>query len=206
MSGGTVLLFDWNGTVVLDAERARLALNGVLVARGLPELDRAGFAREFHLPMADMFVRLGVADPLVAEGEWNTAMAAAPAPLRPGLESVADLGEAGARLGVISAASEAAVGADIAHHGLSAVWDSVDTSVTDKLATLRARRGAERQAFYVGDTAYDMRCAVEAGYVAVAVSGGYSAVDVLRDAGAQHVIDSLDALEALFGQGAVALG
>ncbi|MFV0285308.1 MAG: HAD family hydrolase [Demequina sp.] len=206
MSGGTLLLFDWNGTVVLDAERARLSLNAVLASRGLPRLDAGGFAREFHLPMADMFVRLHVPDPLVAEDEWNAAMAASPAPLRPGIGRVVSLGQDGVRLGVISAASERAVGADIDAHGLRDVWASVDTSVSDKLATLRARRGDERQAFYVGDTAYDMRCAVEAGYVAVAVSGGYTAVDALRAAGAQHVIDSLDALGELVSHGAVALG
>ncbi|MFV0632901.1 HAD family hydrolase [Demequina sp.] len=197
-SGPVVVLVDWNGTVVLDTVRARESLNGVLRARGLVSLDAQGFSREFHLPMADMFVRLGVADPLVAEAEWNARMAASPAALRPGMGAVHELASSGgARLGVISAASAGAVGADIAAHGLAAVWDTVDTSVSDKLAVLRERRGDEPLALYVGDTCYDMRCAVEASYIPVAVSGGYTAVDLLRDAGAAHVIDSFDELVGL---------
>lgn len=193
----TAVLFDWNGTVVLDRERARDALNQVLVSRGLPALDGPAFAREFRLPMAEMFAGLGVVDVGAAEDGWNDAMAAGDTDARDGLGALWGLRDSGVRLGVVSAAYDSSVRADIRSLDLDGLWDSVDAPATDKLAVLRARRGDAAVAVYVGDTAYDMECAVAAGYVPVAVSGGYSDVEVLRAAGAVHVLDSFAELEAL---------
>ena len=75
-SAGAAVLFDWNGTVVLDADRAARSLNGVLEARDIVPLDAVAFRREFHLPMADMFGRLGIDDIDAAESDWNAAMTA----------------------------------------------------------------------------------------------------------------------------------
>lgn len=197
-SGPTALiLFDWNGTVVLDNERARNALNVVLTFRDLAPLDARGFGREFHLPMRQMFHRLGVIDAIDAEAEWNAAMVAATAPMREGGDVLPALRECGIRLGIVSAADATSVHADLERLRLDDLWHTVDTSVHDKLAVLRQRRGAEEVALYVGDTEYDMRCAREVGYVAVAVSDGYRPVDALRDAGADHVVASLAELMPL---------
>ncbi|WP_223695037.1 HAD family hydrolase [Leifsonia poae] len=202
MSGRAVVLFDWNGTVVLDRERARDALNGVLGARRLPRLSEEGFRRRFRLPMAEMFEELGVRTDSTdaAEAEWNSAMAAAPAGLRrgaiPGLEALAG---AGVRLGVISAAHLDAVAADQHAHGLTGMWSSVDAPVIDKLAVLQRRRGSETVAAYVGDTVYDIECAREAGYLAVGVRGGYTASALLTAAGADALIDGIDEIAALIG-------
>jgi phosphoglycolate phosphatase len=187
----TLILFDWNGTVVLDTERARNALNGVLTARDLAPLDLVGFGREFHLPMAQMFRRLGAIDAVDAEAEWNAAMVAIQAPMRDGGDVLPALRDLGVRLGVVSAADATSVRADLKRLQLEDLWHTVDTSVHDKLTVLRQRRGVEEVALYVGDTEYDMRCAREAGYVAVAVSDGYRPVGALRDAGANHVVASL---------------
>lgn len=186
-----LVLFDWNGTVVLDSERARSALNDVLTARDLTPLDAAGFGREFHLPMAQMFHRLGATDTVDAEAEWNAAMAATTAPMRDGRDVLPALRDRGVRLGIVSAADAISVRADLARLELEDLWHTVDAPVRDKLAVLRHRRGGERVAVYVGDTEYDMRCAREAGYVAVAVSDGYRPVEALREAGADHVVTSL---------------
>lgn len=191
------VLFDWNGTVVLDRERARDALNQVLTARGLDDLDDTGFGREFRLPMADMFQRLGVTDVEAGEIAWNEAMAAGAADARDGVTTLWALREAGVRLGVVSAAFDLSVRADIASLEMDGLWDSVDAPAADKLAVLRARRGDEDVVVYVGDTAYDMQCAAAVGYLPVAVSGGYSDVEVLRAAGAARVIDSFAELETL---------
>ncbi|WAA67519.1 HAD family hydrolase [Microbacterium oxydans] len=190
----TTVLFDWNGTVVLDTDRAHDALNDVLTCRGLPTLDTAAFRREFHLPMADMFRRLGVEDTASAEIDWNTSIAAAPTLARDGAAALHRLRADGMRLGVVSAASEAAVRSDMAALRLGGLWDSVDAPASDKLEVLRARRGAERAAYYVGDTVYDMRCAVAAGFIPLAVDRGYTDAAALVDAGARAVLSSFDEL------------
>jgi len=192
-----MVLFDWNGTVVIDGDRARDALNGVLLRRGLDELTVPQFATRFRLPMGEMFAELGVdaGSLLVAESEWNAHMASETTRLRAGaLTAFAALHGSGAWLGVVSAASAEAVDFDRATLAVPNVFGSVEAPVVDKVAALDAHRHRRSRAFYVGDTAYDMRSALAAGYVPVGVAGGYAPVDVLHEAGAAYVIEDLGEL------------
>ena len=150
--------------------------------------------------MVSMFNRLGVPEPAAAEAEWNRGMVARATTARPGVMALRDLRERGVRMGVVSAAAAASVEADIGNLGLDGIWHTIDAPSVDKVVTLRRRREEATLAFYVGDTAYDMRCAVEAGYVSVAVSGGYADVDTLRRAGAACVIETLDELPSVIDQ------
>lgn len=193
----TVILLDWNGTVVLDADRARHALNDVLSRRTLATLDPAAFRREFHLPMSEMFDRLDVPDGAAAETEWNDAIAQHTTTAREGIETLRWLQLSGVRLGVVSAAFSHAVHADIDTLGLDGFWDSIDAPAADKLATLLRRRGAEPQAIYLGDTPYDMECAIAAGYTPVGVDRGYIPIDELTAAGATAIITTFNELPAL---------
>jgi phosphoglycolate phosphatase-like HAD superfamily hydrolase len=52
-------------------------------------------------------------------------------------------------------------------------------------------------AYYVGDTAYDMVSAREAGYVPISIGGGYQHPDRLAAAGADHHLDSFEELLAV---------
>jgi phosphoglycolate phosphatase-like HAD superfamily hydrolase len=56
---------------------------------------------------------------------------------------------------------------------------------------LRDRRGLARRAYYVGDTAYDIRSALAAGYVPIGVADGYTSVPRLRAAGATAIATDL---------------
>ena len=189
-----MVIFDWNGTVVLDADRARGALNLVLEVRSLALLSPTEFARKFRLPMGHMFRDLGVhPDGLTdAEAEWNFHMTQSTTRLRGGANAAfLELSTAGAWLGVVSAASVAAVTFDQESLSVVPVLDEVNAEVADKVAQLSQHRHRRDRAFYVGDTAYDMQSARAAGYVPVGVSGGYAPESVLREAGAEHIVASL---------------
>lgn len=193
----TMVLFDWNGTIVIDGDRARDALNGVLERRGLDAMNPSEFARRFRLPMGEMFSELGVTAPslVTAEAEWNAHMASETTHLRAGtLETLAALDTNDAWLGVVSAASRRAVDFDRHSLAVPAVWASVEAPVIDKVAALSQHRGQRARAFYVGDTAYDMRSALAAGYIPVGVAGGYAPTEVLHEAGAVYVIEDLQEL------------
>lgn len=100
----------------------------------------------------------------------------------------------GARVGVVSAAAAETVWLDLKHLHLDDLLHTVDAGAVDKLATLVSRRGERTRAVYVGDTEYDMVCAVDAGYTAIGVSGSYCQPERLFAAGAEIVIDQLSEL------------
>lgn len=193
----TVVLFDWNGTIVLDADRARQALNSVLGRRGLLPLDSTQFADRFRLPMKELFRDLGIAEDDLArcEAQWNRGMLGAEPRARAGASrALGGLRTAGALIGVVSAASAVSIDSDLAALGLDVDWDVVRGGVADKVAVLRAERGDRSRAFYVGDTAYDIESACAAGYRAIGVSGGYTSPERLLDAGAELIVADLGEL------------
>ncbi|WP_432981461.1 HAD family hydrolase [Dactylosporangium sp. CA-233914] len=197
-----LVLFDWNGTIVLDRDRARTALNEVLAARSLAVLTADDFSSRFQLPIATMFAELGVTPNGLADAEadWNLAMARTAAPARAGAtETLQTLADGAAALGVVSAASAAAVAADLERLGLTGRFHSIDAPAVDKTTALRLRRGQTPRAWYVGDTTYDIRSALAVGYRPVGVAGGYATVAALRAAGAAIIIDDLRELLPLIG-------
>lgn len=192
-----MVLFDWNGTVVCDADRARDALNDVLASYGADPVSKDQFPTTFRLPMAEMFESLGLPPEHGpdAESRWNTAMTRRITTLRPGTRNaLVALADNGAWLGVVSAASADAVAFDINTLNVPALWDTVVAPAADKTSVLRSLRHHGDRAYYVGDTPYDMACATEAGYVPIGVRGGYASEAALRAAGAHTMIDSLDEL------------
>lgn len=196
----TMVVFDWNGTIVLDADRARKSLNGVLARRGIEPVAEAAFPTRFRLPMADMFAELGVpaGSHAGAEAEWNARMATSVTRLRQGVpETLALLASDGVWLAVVSAASAEAVSHDRNSLEVPEVWSAVLAPAEDKVTILRALRHHADEAVYVGDTAYDMRCAIAAGYIPIGVSGGYGSVVALREAGAAKIINDLTDLTGM---------
>ncbi|MCX6467652.1 MAG: HAD hydrolase-like protein [Pseudonocardiales bacterium] len=191
----TLVVFDWNGTIMCDLRRAVGATNAVLTARGLASLSARQFQDGFALPLAGWLDGLGIADAGRAEDEWNAALAEAPAAPRAEAAAVlTELVRRGALTGVVSAAGPAAVEADVAAAGLAGLLGSVTGGVDDKAAHLAGLRGLRRRAVYVGDTEYDVVSALRAGFEAVAVTGGYRPAAALRGTGADAVIDSLGGL------------
>lgn len=193
--------FDWNGTLVDDAERACAAVGVVLERRGLPPLDRVRFHEGFCLPLRAWFVRLGVLDAEVdvSIDEWNEEMAARPAALADGArEAFRAMGAAGIHLGVVSAASLEALTRDLARPALSgfaqhlAFIEGGADPKRDAFARLAATR--PRAFVYVGDTEYDMHEARAAGVRAIGYAGGYRPAVALAAAGADRIIARLSEL------------
>ncbi|MBF4571649.1 HAD family hydrolase [Herbiconiux sp. VKM Ac-1786] len=196
----TMLLFDWNGTIVIDSDHAHAALTTVLARRGLRTLGEAEFALRFRLPLGELLERLGVepADVPAAEEEWTAALAESRTQLREGAaDCLRALAGAGAWLGVVSGASPSAVRFDQRALQVPPVWNSVDTGVGDTLELLLRHRAVRERAFFVGDDPDDLRCASVAGYLPVGVTDAPADAPALRAAGALHVIGDLDELPAI---------
>lgn len=199
-------LFDWNGTIADDMERAWLATNHALTRSGAAAIALEDFDRSFMLPMDTMFARLGVRPDFVGGAilEWNKAMASRPAPIRDGAMEFLDRARgAETYCAVISAASADYVLAELRHFGLDGSFDAVVTDAADKVEALKGLR-ADGMAAYFGDTEYDMQCAVEAGCIPVGVLSGYCSEARLRAAGAVLVIRDYGELPAVNPAGALA--
>lgn len=195
----TLVLFDWNGTLVADTDRAVRATNALLAERGLTALTDDEFRSRWVLPMRAFLQGLGAEDADAAEQCWNRALAAEPAPLRPDAHSTLDtLRARGARLGVISAAGVQAVDGDLRNTGLYDRFDVVIAGCAAKTEALLDQRPTRPRAFYIGDTEYDIRSAHAAGYLAVAITGGYRPADALAAVRPDAVIDHLDQLPGVF--------
>lgn len=193
---GVIVLFDWNGTLVLDSSRALEAVNVVLGRRWLPPLDGASFGERFKLPLSTFFAELGVQGLELSEVEveWGKELVKRPASQRPHVvELLEELRTRGALTGVVSALSCEALDADVAAQKFDQ-FDFVVGSAADKPSALRALRGQRHVAVYLGDTEYDMKSAVSAGWAPVGVSGGYQSSQRLLEAGAQAVLSDIRSL------------
>lgn len=199
----SIILFDWNGTLLDDMERARMASS--LVRKqwaGLGELTLHEFREAWCLPLSDHVKRLGVPDDHNDEAtrDWSTHLATIDAPLAPGLPETLDaLRYAGIAIAVVSSAGEAAVRRDIETHGLAHRFDDIHAGVSLKQTAIsRYVDGAAAGAvWYVGDSRFDMVQARAAGSVAIGYTGGYDTAGALHDGGAHHLIDRLQDLIAL---------
>jgi len=191
-----LVVFDWNGTVMDDTRRAAHSTNTVLTARSRPTLNLEQFRAGFILPLRNWMLDLGIdaADVESAENEWNEAMLVAASPRAGAFEALSELYARGAVLGVASAAAAGTVRSDVERAGLTDLLTFVAAGVADKSTFLRAQRHRRARAVYVGDTAYDMRSARAAGYVAVAITGGYQSEIALTAAEPDHIIADLNEL------------
>lgn len=191
----SVLAFDWNGTLVDDAERARGAANRVLRELGLTELTRAEFTRTFTLPMRQFFLSVGVPEQRVdeAEARWNEEMATQDARLSIGAMEILEKAAAcGIPVVVVSAAALESVRRDARRLNIDHLLSEVIGSVRDKASALAQLVSRELgSVIYVGDVEYDMRAALAAGAYPVGFGRGYRPAAALADAGAEIVVWNL---------------
>jgi phosphoglycolate phosphatase len=199
-----ILVCDWNGTLVDDADRAWTATREVLRAHGLPDLSAAEFGERFRLPLADFFADLGLAgDPAAAIDLWNDCLGRTVPAANPGAaEMIEYLATSGIVVGVVSAARADVVRADVAALGFDPHISFVLGGVESKAEILGALVCASaRDVTYLGDTEYDMRSARQAGATGVGYAGGYRPASALRDAGADVVVDTLREVAYLMLEG-----
>jgi phosphoglycolate phosphatase-like HAD superfamily hydrolase len=173
-------------TGMTDPDVGRLTFLGVLGREPTPEeMARLMTKRHEHLPDA------------VAESEGYRVL--------PGVEQALErLRDAGFLLGLTTGGTETAAHMKLARGGLNRFFsfggygsDSPDRAELTRRAIERAGEILKRpldpqQALVVGDTPLDIEAANAAGAVAVGVATGHYSEDDLRQAGADHVVKTLE--------------
>jgi phosphoglycolate phosphatase len=167
-----------------------------------PQVARATFKGVLHRePTTDELSHLysrylmHLADDIVVSEQYRVL---------PGAEqTLIRLGEVGVILGIVSGAMEGAARTKLVPANLNRYFlfgsygsDSPDRAELTTIAVEKAARLHDEltpaQVFVIGDTPHDLDAAHAAGAVAVGVASGKFSVDQLTQAGADHVLASLE--------------
>lgn len=193
----TDVLWDFNGTLLDDADAGLACVEELLRRRGLPPLGGIAHYREvFRFPIRDYYADIGFdfarEDYGALADEWALLYGelAADAPLREGVpEALERLRRAGVRLTVLSASERGMLCRQLRQRGVYELFDEVlgldDFRAQDKLGIARewrARTGAGR-ALMVGDTDHDALAARAIGADCVLLTGGHQSREVLLRTG-----------------------
>jgi phosphoglycolate phosphatase-like HAD superfamily hydrolase len=192
--------FDLDMTLI-DSRRAILdSFAGLAADTGVP-IDPAGVDSRLGIKLEDelahWFPAAEIGQAITRYREHYLRQLGPGTTALPGAaEALAAVRAAGSRAVVITAKIELT-----ARLSLDGVGLTVDDLIADahgpQKAEVLARLGAD---VYVGDTPADMAAAVSAGVTAVGVTTGSFTGDVLRAAGADHVLDSLGAFPAFYSR------
>lgn len=209
-----LILFDCDGTLV-DSQHVIVAAMGRAFARAeLAVPPREAVLGIVGLSLVEAMQRLGEDDPrfpaerladlyrqafreLRTEPDFSE-------PMFPGMRGLIDTLSArdDVLLGIATGKSQRGVAAVLGHHGLEGRFVTIQTAddAPSKphpamVHQAMAATGIDaRDTVLIGDTSFDMVMARAAGAGAIGVSWGYHAPELLRQSGAQWLVDDADEL------------
>jgi len=209
-------IFDCDGTLVDSQANICRAMEIAFEQSAIAPPPRAAIRRivglslveamRMLLPDGDPARHLMLADAYKAAFfELRSAGAMADEPLYEGIIAALDaLAGAGWLFGVATGKSDRGLAHILAHHGIADRFVTLQTADRHPskphpamIAAAMAEAGAAPAGtVMIGDTSYDMAMARSAGARAIGVGWGYHAPEELIEAGAEIVVDRVDALAA----------
>lgn len=190
------VLWDWNGTLLDDADASLLAVNAMLRRRGLAPLTRTRYRDCFTFPVRGFYeeagFRLEREDWDALAREFHDLYARQEAHLFPdAAPCLAELARKGVRQSILSIAEQSRIDAQVAAAGVAGAFARVagarDLNGVSKRETGRALLrdlDADPDAtLLIGDTLHDAEVADDLGVACVLVARGHQAEARLRKAG-----------------------
>ena len=205
------VIWDWNGTLLDDAQACVEAINVLLRRRRLREVTRAEYVEVFEFPVRNYYLQLGFDfakddwDRVAAEYHAVYAVTSAGAPLRTGaLPAVQRMQRAGLALSVLSACELSLLKRMMAERGIldpfQHVYGLSDLFARSKLELGRAMLSATGlppdATLLVGDTTHDFEVAQELGCRCLLMTGGHQSASRLSRCGCP-MVDDLEGVLAL---------
>lgn len=204
------VIWDWNGTLLNDANFAVSIMNSILSECSLPLLDLARYRAIFGFPVQDYYDQLGfephhpafrsVADQFIQRYESRATACQLHENARP---TLAELERRGVGQTLLSAAERGSLRRQVVDHGLDGFFDAV-LGVGDHYARGKTAVGREwfrssgldpTRTLFIGDTVHDFEVAQAVGVECVLVSNGHQSKQRLEEMPCP-VIDSLDEMVA----------
>ncbi|MCZ8271247.1 MAG: HAD-IA family hydrolase [Beijerinckiaceae bacterium] len=212
MANRTLLLFDLDGTLLDSAEMILECQRLAFTAMGLPVPSRERGLSIVGLSLREAFVELvGEHGPVeeLAEAYRQSFHALRMQGtelerLFPGVKPL--LAELAASephcLGIATGKSQRGVRAVLGSYGWEGVFRTIQTSDDAPSKphpgmienACRETGIAPERTVMIGDSSFDMKMAKAAGARAIGVSWGFQGVDLLRETGADEIVEDIDAL------------
>jgi phosphoglycolate phosphatase len=190
------VVWDWNGTLLDDADACIDAINRMLRKRSLPPVDGEQYRAIFGFPVKNYYVQLGFDfareswDALAEEYHDYYAEASKASPLHEGaVETLERIRGCGLPMSILSASEQSRLEAMTRERGVRHYFQQVG-GLTDLFAESKVevgRRIASRagvpagETLMVGDTTHDFEVASALGWRCVLVAGGHQAEQRLRN-------------------------
>lgn len=207
-----LVAWDFNGTVVDDADVGMGATNILLARRGLPIIpSREIYYQLFGFPIRDYYSRLGFDftkesyDDIANEWIPEYRRLEEEAPLRDGVLDLLNRFHAcGITQVILSASEENMLHEQLSHlnilHFFEKIYGRSDYHGSDKtaLALALAREHEGKRILFIGDTDHDAACARAAGFDCILMQGGHQSKERLA-ACAYPVMPDYAALAAHLG-------
>jgi len=189
------VIWDWNGTLLDDAQACVDALNLMLSRRNMPTLTREEYRDVFDFPIRDYYLKVGFD---FTRDDWNAlteeyhaiyAELSRDSQLRPHARRILDgLIGRGCGLSVLSACEDAMLKRMMDERGIlgcfAHIYGRSDFQAHSKVAlgrTLLADTGiVPASALLVGDTTHDFEVAQAMGVRCLLMTGGHQAEARLR--------------------------
>ena len=201
------IVWDWNGTLLDDAQACINAINSLLCERGLPLLDRDRYRAAFGFPVRAFYRAIGI---VADDAEWESLAVAFHAryrrePATVPAEARAALAWVQARAvpqSILSACEQRLLDSQVAAHGLTGHFRRIQG--TDNLhggSKIEVGRRLLEQVpadgwLLIGDTLHDAEVAAALGCGCLLVANGHQSRARLAQAGCP-VINSLAELSAV---------
>lgn len=213
MASRTLLLFDLDGTLLDSAEMILESQRLAFTALGLPVPSREQGLSIVGLSLREAFVALVGEDGPVEElaeayrQSFHTlrTRGAELEQLFPGVKPlIAGLAASEPHcLGIATGKSQRGVRAVLDSYGWQDVFRVIQTSDDAPSKphpgmienACRATGIAPQRTVMIGDSSFDMKMAKAAGAYAIGVSWGFQSVDLLRETGADEIVEDFAALE-----------
>jgi phosphoglycolate phosphatase len=208
----SLLVFDWDGTLIDSAGRIVACLRAAAIDLGLPDRSDAVFGDVIGLGLPQAIERLypGLDAPTAGRyrdryAECFVAADAQPSGFFPGvMETLLELRRRGHAVAVATGKSRRGLDRVLGRLGLESFFDATrcadetaskpDPRMVHEILAQLGRGGDE--ALVVGDTEYDLEMAARAGVASVGVTYGVHAAERLRRHRPVRIIDSLPELLA----------
>ncbi len=206
----SLLVWDWNGTIMDDMDFTYEIENKMLRDRNMPVIpSKAFYLENFGFPIIDYYVKLGYDftvypyEQLAEEFHNIYAEGYRQCPLRAGVrELLTAVQRTGTPQTILSASEQSRLEEQVNYYGIRGCFGELlglnDTFAHSKIDRARdyiARNGIDKdRVLFIGDTDHDYEAASAVGCPCVLITGGHQGRSVLETCGVP-VFDTFDELK-----------